>query len=44
MKKLKLKNGLLVKPDFRKRFAHPPKGPMIKGGLVELILEEREAS
>jgi hypothetical protein len=31
-------------PDFRKRFSFPPKGPQVKGGLVQLILEEREAS
>lgn len=32
------------KPDFRKRFAHPPKGPKVKGGgLVQLILEERKS-
>ena len=31
-------------PDFRKRFSLPPKGPHVKGGLVQLILEEREAS
>lgn len=42
--KLSIKNGLGPKPDFRKRFAQPPKGPRIEGGLVNLILEEREAS
>lgn len=31
-------------PDFGKRFSLPPKGPQVKGGLVQLILEEREAS
>jgi hypothetical protein len=31
-------------PDFRERFSLPPKGPPVKGGLVKLILEEREAS
>jgi hypothetical protein len=31
-------------PDFRKRFALPPKGPPVKGGLVQLILAEREVS
>ena len=31
-------------PDFRKRFSLLPKGPKVKGGLVQLILEEREAS
>ncbi|MBV8102863.1 MAG: hypothetical protein JOZ31_27300 [Verrucomicrobia bacterium] len=31
-------------PDFRSRFSAPPKGPNVKGGLVQLILEEREAS
>jgi hypothetical protein len=36
--------GVLLKPDFRKRFALPPKGPHVKGGLVKLILEERESS
>jgi hypothetical protein len=29
-------------PNFRKRLAHPPKGPPIKGGSVQLVLEERE--
>jgi hypothetical protein len=28
-------------PDFRKRFSRPPKGPHVKGGLVQLVLEER---
>ena len=42
--KLAIMNGLTPKPDFRKRFAVPPKGPRIKGGLVKLILEERESS
>jgi hypothetical protein len=42
--KLSIKNGLGPKPDFRKRFAQPPKGPCIEGGLVKLILEERESS
>ena len=31
-------------PDFRTRFSAPPKGPYVKGGLVRLLLEEREAS
>jgi hypothetical protein len=31
-------------PDFRKRFAQPPKGPSVEGGLVKLIVEERESS
>jgi hypothetical protein len=31
-------------PDFRSRFSAPPKGPDIKGGLVQLILEQRDAS
>ena len=31
-------------PDMGKRFSLPPKGPPVKGGLVQLILEEREAS
>jgi hypothetical protein len=31
-------------PDFRSRFSAPPKGPHVKGGLVQLILDEREAS
>jgi hypothetical protein len=31
-------------PDFRARFSAPPKGPHIKGGLVQLVLEERAAS
>jgi hypothetical protein len=42
--KLSIVNGLSPKPDFRKRFAQPPKGPQIEGGLVKLILEERESS
>lgn len=41
-KELQLTNQVV--PDFRKRFSLPPKGPPIKGGLVQLILEEREAS
>jgi hypothetical protein len=31
-------------PDFRERFSLPPKGPQVKGGLVQLILKEREVS
>jgi hypothetical protein len=31
-------------PDFRERFASAPKGPRIEGGLVKLILEERDVS
>lgn len=42
--KLSIMTRLTPKPDFRKRFALPPKGPRIKGGLVKLILEERESS
>jgi len=42
--KLSIVDGLKPKPDFRKRFAQPPKGPLIEGGLVKLILEERESS
>lgn len=28
--------------DFKRRFAHPPKGPRVGDQLVELILAERE--
>jgi len=42
--KLSIMDGMTPRPDFRKRFALPAKGPRIKGGLVKLILEERESS
>jgi len=42
--KLSIVNGLTPKPNFRKRFSRPAKGPRIEGGLVKLILEDREAS
>jgi hypothetical protein len=42
--KLSIEGKPAIKPDFRKRFSRPPKGPHIEGGLVNLILEEREAS
>ena len=38
------RNGLATKPDFRKRFAQPPKGPRVGDELVELILAERDKS
>lgn len=38
------RDGLAPKPDFRKRFAQPPKGPPVGDQLVELILAEREDS
>jgi hypothetical protein len=36
--------SLRKKLDFQKGFAQPPKGLRIEGGLVKLILEERESS
>ena len=44
MKPKKSSKGKSRRPNFRARFAHPPKGPHIKGGLVQLVLEDRENS
>jgi hypothetical protein len=38
----KKSNGKSRHVNFHKRFAHPPKGPKVKGGLVQLVLEERK--
>jgi hypothetical protein len=37
----KKKSAKAKAPDMRKRFALPSKGPYVKGGLVQLVLEER---